>query len=120
MARTTCHLEKKGRFNSWYTVKYGAMYKGMLCISNTPDWKLENNGLSFQYILIHTGNIDKHTKGCLLVNDSVSEANFTGSFSVNAYKGFYPNAASILEAGKKVTSTYVDIEDGDKKSDVIS
>ncbi|PCI07240.1 MAG: hypothetical protein COB73_08635 [Flavobacteriaceae bacterium] len=92
------------------------MHKGMLAIYNAPNWKLENNELSFQYILIHTGNTDEHTKGCLLVNDSVCGANFTGGSSVDAYKDFYPKVAAVLEAGKKVTITYMDIEDGNKSA----
>ena len=113
-------FRKEGSFHTKYSGKYPSIHQGMLCISNAPDWKLENNGLSFQYILIHTGNTDEHTKGCLLVNDSVSGANFTGSSSVDAYKDFYPKVAAILEAGAKVSITYIDIEDGKNTSESIS
>ena len=42
-----------------YLNKFGPdFHKGMLCVTNAPDWKLENNGLTFQYILIHIGNKD--------------------------------------------------------------
>lgn len=109
-------FRKEGSFHSKYKTKYSAMHNGMLCISNAPDWKLENDGLSFQYILIHTGNTDEHTKGCLLVNDSVSGANFTGGSSVDAYKDFYPKVAAVLKAGKKVSITYIDIEDAAKET----
>jgi len=88
------------------------MHKGMLCVHNRPDWKIELNGKSFQYILIHTGNTDDHTSGCLLLNDAVSGATFTGSSSVNAYKRIYPKIAKALTDGGNVTIMYKDIEYG--------
>jgi hypothetical protein len=84
----------------------------MLCIHNKPDWVLENAGIRFQYILIHTGNTDDHTAGCLLLNDAVSGASFSGSSSVNAYSRIYPVIARALSKGQKVTITYTDSEEG--------
>lgn len=106
------NLRAEGGFHNRYAAKYGDMHKGMLCIHNRPDWKLELNGKSFQYILIHTGNTDDHTSGCLLLNDAVSGTTFTGSSSVNAYKRIYPIIADALEDGELVTIKYVDIECG--------
>ena len=61
----------------------------MLCIYNAPDWKLINNGLEFQYILIHIGNDDDDTAGCLLCGlDSYSNKNLIGN-STKAYKLIY-------------------------------
>ena len=37
------------------------MHKGMLWVRDVP---------GFEYILIHTGNTDEHTAGCLIVGDS--------------------------------------------------
>ena len=37
------------------------MHKGMLWVRDVP---------GFEYILIHTGNTDEHTSGCLIVGDS--------------------------------------------------
>jgi hypothetical protein len=105
-------LRKEGGFHNKYTKKYGAMHKGMLCIFNQPGWKIEKDGMSFQYILIHTGNTDEHTMGCLLLNDAVSGSTFTGSSSVNAYKKLYPIIASEIERGGEVSIEYVDIETG--------
>ena len=68
--------------------------------------------MSFQYILIHTGNTDEHTMGCLLVNDAVSGKTFTGSSSRDAYVDLYPIIASAIERGEEVTIEYVDIEEG--------
>jgi hypothetical protein len=105
-------LRSVGGFHNRYSAKYGSMHKGMLCVHNKPNWILENAGMSFQYILIHTGNTDEHTAGCLLVNDAVSGKTFTGSSSVDAYKKVYPKVASALERGDTVTIEYIDIEEG--------
>jgi len=105
-------LRNDGGYNEKYKTIYGAMHKGMLCIHNRPNWKLENDGKSFQYILIHTGNTDEKNMGCLLVNDAVSGKTFTGSSSKDAYVTLYPKVAKTLLSGQKVTITYTDIETG--------
>lgn len=104
-------LRNAGGFSDRYAEKYEEMHEGMLCIYNAPEWKIEANGKSFQYILIHTGNTDDHTSGCLLLNDAVSGSTFSGSSSVNAYKRIYP---IIRDAAKtcEVEITYIDIEEG--------
>ena len=105
-------LRSEGSFHSRYKRKYGEMHKGMLCIHNAPNWKIEKAGMTFQYILIHTGNTEKHTMGCLLLNDSASGKTFTGGSSVDAYKRIYPMIAKAILEGERVTIQYVDIEDG--------
>ena len=50
-------LRREGGFHSRYSKKF-SNHKGMLCLYNKPNWTLENAGMSFQYILIHTGNTD--------------------------------------------------------------
>jgi len=98
-------LRKVGGFHSRYSKKYGEMHKGMLWVRDVPN---------FEYILIHTGNTDEHTAGCLLVGDN-QRANlgdsdgFVGS-SVNAYKRIYPPIAEALESGEEVNITYVDFD----------
>ena len=54
-------LRQEGGFHATYTKKYGGFQRGMLHICDVPN---------FEYILIHTGNTDEHTAGCLLVGDS--------------------------------------------------
>ena len=68
---------------------------------------------NFKWILIHTGNTDEHTAGCLLVGDSqenntVIKDGFVGK-SNNAYKRIYPDIAAAIERGEEVTITYTDI-----------
>ena len=46
-------LRKEGRFHSKYSKRFEGMHQGMLCVTNAPNYKLINKGLSFQYILNH-------------------------------------------------------------------
>ena len=105
-------LRNEGSMNAKYAAKYGDMHKGMLCIHNAPDWKLVADGMTFQYILIHTGNTDEHTMGCLLLNDILDFGKDTGSASGTAYKKYYPEIAAACLAGEEVTIEYIDVETG--------
>jgi len=89
-------LRTVGGFHGRYTNKYGDMHKGMLWVRDVP---------GFEYILIHTGNTDEHTSGCLIVGNTSDRKGFIGS-SVSAYKRIYPAIAEALERGEEVTITY--------------
>jgi hypothetical protein len=98
-------LRKTGGFHGRYLKKYGEMHKGMLWVRDVPN---------FEYILIHTGNTDEHTAGCLLVGDS-QQTNFGDSdgfvgSSTQAYKRIYPMVAEVLEGGGNVTISYRDFD----------
>ena len=98
-------LRKEGGFNARYAKKYGDFHKGMLHVQDVP---------GFEYILIHTGNTDEHTSGCLIVGDSqennqLMKNGFIGK-SVQAYKRIYTPIAEALENGEEVTITYVDYD----------
>ena len=99
-------LRKEGGFHKRYTDKYGSMHKGMLWLQDVPN---------FKWILIHTGNTDEHTAGCILVGDtqtqnvSIKPDGFVGS-SVNAYKRIYPEIAKVLEDGGEVTINVIDYD----------
>ena len=98
-------LRKEGGFHERYTKKYPGIHRGMLHVTDVPN---------FEYILIHTGNTDEHTAGCLLVGDA-QENNlllpdgFVGK-SVNAYKRIYPSIAKAIADGEEVTITYIDYD----------
>jgi hypothetical protein len=97
-------LRTEGGFHNKYKKKYGKFHKGMLHVTNVPN---------FEFILIHTGNTDEHTAGCLLVGDSqennlITKNGFVGS-SVNAYKRIYPAIAQAIIEGQEVTIEYIDI-----------
>ena len=98
-------LRKEGGFHQRYTKKYANIHRGMLHITDVPN---------FEYILIHTGNTDEHTAGCLIVGDSqenniILKDGFVGK-SVNAYKRIYPSIAKAIESGKDVTIEYIDYD----------
>jgi len=94
-------LRTVGGFHAKYTERYGNMHKGMLHVIDVPN---------FKYILIHTGNTDDHTSGCLIIGESqtsnrTKKDGFVGS-STKAYKDFYPMVSKALEEGECVTIKY--------------
>ena len=98
-------LRTVGGFHSRYAAKFGTpWHKGMLHVQDVP---------GFEYILIHTGNTDEHTMGCLLVADSstqnITKDGFVGA-SVSAYKRIYPSLAEWLVDGNKLSITYIDYD----------
>ena len=99
-------LRTVGGFHGRYVKKYGSMHKGMLHVQDVP---------GFEYILIHTGNTDEHTSGCLLVGDTQqqnitkSKSGFIGA-SVDAYKRIYPPIAEAILRGDDVEISYVDFD----------
>ena len=97
-------LRTEGGFHSRYAAKFGDWHKGMLWVRDVP---------GFEYILIHTGNTDEHTMGCLLVADSstqnITKDGFIGA-SVSAYKRIYPSLADWLLDGNILTITYIDYD----------
>ena len=69
---------------------------------------------NFKYILIHCGNDDSHSSGCLLVGDSqennvIIKDGWIGKSS-NAYKRIYPDIARKLVLGEDVTIEYIDFD----------
>ena len=97
-------LRTVGGFHAKYTKRYD-FHKGMLHVQNVP---------GFEYILIHTGNTDEHTSGCLILGDSqennqLMENGFIGK-SGQAYSRVYPPIAAALKSGEEVTITYTDYD----------
>ena len=98
-------LRTVGGFNQRYTSKYPTFHRGMLWIQDVP---------GFEYILIHQGNTDEHTSGCLIVGDTQQDldVNFNGMVgsSKNAYMKLYEKVAKQLLIGNKVTIEYSKIQ----------
>jgi hypothetical protein len=97
-------FRKTGGFHAKYSERYKNAHYGMLHVQDVPN---------FTYILIHTGNTDEHTSGCLIVGETqqdleVSKDGFIGS-STLAYKKMYAKVAVQLLQGKKVTIEYTTI-----------
>ena len=90
-------LRKEGGHHESYLKKFPAIHKGMLWLQDVP---------GFQFILMHVGNTDIDTMGCLLTGDSAMQ-NITqrGSLagSTAAYERVYPPIANEIENGNVVT-----------------
>ena len=97
-----------GGFDTKYKARYGTTFhKGMLELQDVPN---------FKYILIHTGNTDEHTAGCLLLGETQQDLDkgkdgFVGG-SGDAYKKMYPKVRDALLNGEKVTIKYSNINLG--------
>ena len=94
-------LRKTGGYHQKYSKRFSDIHIGMLHVTNVP---------GFEYILIHCGNTDEHTAGCLLVGDSqennqITKDGFIGK-STQAYKRIYPKIAEAIKCGEEVMITY--------------
>ena len=90
-------LRKEGGKHEDYKKRFPQTHKGMLMLQNVS---------GFQYVLIHIGNTDWDSEGCILVGDSVTQ-NITerGALlgSANAYQRIYPVIANAIEKGEICT-----------------
>tara|TARA_R110000744_G_C19017396_1_gene523764 strand:- start:59 stop:517 length:459 start_codon:yes stop_codon:yes gene_type:complete len=99
--RFKVELRTVGGFHQRYLNKFGAdFHKGMLWIKDVPE---------FEYVLIHIGNDDDDTAGCILVGmtNSADDAGFIGG-STEAYKKIYPIIRDAILRGEDV---YINIYD---------
>ncbi len=73
----------------------------MLHVMNVP---------KFEGILIHPGNTEADTEGCLLVGKRIGSLNSKRAVldSKNAYREIYPLIAEAIQAGDKVFINYMD------------
>lgn len=92
-------FRKEGTHHVDYLKKYPAIHKGMLHILDVPN---------FQYILIHIGNTEKDTEGCLLIGNKLVYSGIIEE-STAAYLRIYPIIASALEK-EEVTIEFKDIQ----------
>ena len=98
-------LRTVGGHHSKYSKRFADIHSGMLQVLDVPN---------FTHILIHCGNTDEDTAGCLLLgdtqeNNNIKENGFIGR-STLAYMRVYPSIAKALEDGEDVTITYRDFE----------
>ena len=80
-----------GGFHNRYSRKFSDIHQGMLHVQDVP---------GFEFILIHVGNTDEHTAGCLLVGTGAMARadDMSIQSSVEAYKRLY---SKVIEAAKE-------------------
>lgn len=102
-------LRTVGGFHDRYKVAYTKLYgpdwhKGMLWLQDVP---------GFEYVLIHKGNTEADSAGCLIVGTkAVKNANGGGSVteSAKAYEKLYPKVRDAILRGEDVTITIIDAD----------
>jgi hypothetical protein len=83
-------LRTEGTTHFQYSTRFPDIHKGMLHVLNVP---------GFQWILIHIGNTEKDTDGCLLVGEGRDEEKMTLLRSTVAYRKMYPKVAQAVMDG---------------------
>lgn len=91
-------LRTEGKFHNRYKDKFSNIHKGMLHVTNVPN---------FKYILIHIGNYTKDTAGCLLVG-AVANDGFIQHSTV-AYRRMYEKIIKAFDNNEDVFITYESI-----------
>lgn len=90
-----------GGFHARYSKKFPNFHRGMLEILDVPH---------FTYVLIHVGNTDDDTGGCLVVgNIAYTEPEIKNGQSAVAYKNLYRKVIDAALAGN-LTIEYVDAD----------
>ena len=85
-------LRTAGTHHQKYQEQFPDIHRGMLHIQNVP---------GFEFILIHCGNTQANTSGCLLVGTGAvtEEGNMSISSSRIAYRRLYPMVVDAAGAG---------------------
>lgn len=92
-------LRTVGGFNKRYSEKFPSFHRGMLWVRDVPN---------FEFILIHIGNTERNTAGCLLVGkNGNTSGELTVGNSTGAYKKLYAKVIDAALAGE-LTIEYLD------------
>lgn len=96
-------LKTWGGFHERYKKdrRFRDIHIGMLWVRDVPD---------FEHILIHVGNTEKDTEGCLLVGLERDETRMTVSSSSDAYRALYLKVRTAAEKN----ALFITYEDMDK------
>lgn len=93
-------IRSVGGFHGRYKKRFADIHKGMLHVLDVP---------GFEYILIHCGNKDEHTAGCLLVGQGAgtTPGDMMITKSTAAYRRFYSKVIDATVLGR-LEITYQD------------
>lgn len=96
-------LRKEGGFHARYSKdrRFRDIHVGMLWVRDVP---------GFEYILIHVGNFEKDTEGCLLLGDTRDELRLAVYRSAEAYRRFYVRVRTAAER----ENLFITYEDNDR------
>ena len=90
--------------NSKYSSSYPDFHKGMLWLQDVP---------GFEYVLIHKGNTDEDSAGCILVgytaNENITQQGSVGS-SGKAYVDVYKKIVQYLIENERVFLTIENLD----------
>jgi hypothetical protein len=92
-------LRTFGGHHEKYKVRFKDFHKGMLQLMNVP---------KFNDILIHCGNTEADTSGCIIIAKTANLLTGYVGQSTQAYSEFYPKVAKELTEGRKV---FIEIKD---------
>lgn len=101
-------LKQDGGFNARYSSRFEKIHKGMLHLQDVP---------GFTDILVHCGNNDNHTAGCLLLGYRpalVQGGEFELYNSTQAYNAVYPSIANAIDEGGHVEIEIQNFDEGYK------
>ena len=96
---------KEGGYHNKYTKRFPSIHRGMLEVRDVPN---------FTHILLHCGNTDSDTDGCLLVGNVISQNITKDGFlgqSTDCYKRIYPILADILDSQKQLSIKIINFEE---------
>lgn len=97
-------LRTEGGFHDRYSRRFPELHRGMLWLRDVP---------GFEWILVHCGNTDEDTRGCILVG--VAPAFAGGEFQVlsstKAYRDVYPALAEAAAADDLVLEIHSRVTD---------
>ena len=109
-------FRKVGGFHERYSKRYQNAHYGMLELQDVPD---------FKYILIHSGNTDEHTSGCILVGNTQQDLDLGKDGMIGqsrkAYESMYRKVSAELLQGKEVTINIskINLDQAEKSVDVV-
>ena len=96
---------KEGGYHNKYSKRFPSIHRGMLEIRDVPN---------FNYILLHIGNSDDDSDGCLLLGNvlsqNITKDGFLGQ-STECYKRVYPKICDVLDKQKKLSIKIINFEE---------